>query len=418
MAGVADLTLAGVRLYSVTNGDIIDCSNIVSVKVDQSFDPISLTLPISTATVVVQAIEDIETVFSEGVCFCIYKDGHSLVRMYVESLKQTGKNTWTVTLQNIIGVLEDTNTALYVTNWGIVADKAPKALISSRALNLGSNVEFDSVYTDGDYRLTGFLPYFNKRDGLRDIAFATGAAIIIDPANGNKEIRFCQLSDEVQTVIPTNRVLSIEKIETTPDVKVIKCHFPAYDEEDVADEATLLYDASAKGPSDLVVFRHERPYISDGGNAVEVIRESSGYLVFSSESTGVIGGQACIDSGSDLYYGNLSNEEEMIDADSGVHTMVSQLRCSGDMTATKVLKRCYEYLSQGVTYRVKIAAVREKTVVDEREIITYKYNVSLGEVIQIDTEEYGTVVGRVIRMTYNLTNGIIVKNVELKKVDV
>lgn len=420
MADMLDIMSNGVHIVDVdsfanqTEDFALEPNQIVSVKIDQSIDPVSLSLPISTAIITVRDVTSPETVFAKGRKLCIIQDGYIVAIMFVDNVEQINGDEWRVALHDYIGTLADSDVELTTNGWGLASGKWPNRFLSGRALGISGNFVMDEKYEGDEYELEGFLPYASKRDGVRNIAFAIGAAVLpnLSGVSTRTLIKICPLSNDV-TVIPTDHVLSIKKNEAQTNIKTLKCHLSDYSDGQFASKARVLYDAEASGPSSRVIIKHDRPFDSDSGNdEVEVIKTGPGYVVFSANSSGIIGGFDYVDNGTDLYVGDLSEDDEPESTDV-LREVSLPIHTKDENLARSILTACYNYLTQGTTYRVKLATKRVKN----GSRYFHEYNVALGDVLQIDTEDYGTIVGRVIRMQYNLTGGIIVKDVELKKIE-
>ena len=102
----------------------------------------------------------------------------------------------------------------------------------------------------------------------------------------------------------------------------------------------------------------------------------------------------------------------------------------------KVLDSCYNYLVKGNTIRTKIVEGKHEVyVVDNKygasiygsivygkasrsvgDVATTVYDqpVSVGELIETETEYIGDLTGRVIRQNFNLNGGIIIKDTVMR----
>ncbi len=79
-----------------------------------------------------------------------------------------------------------------------------------------------------------------------------------------------------------------------------------------------------------------------------------------------------------------------------------------------VLEKCYNWLIKTNTINLKIVEGKHVAYEGSNAVVTYDTPVNLGEVIKSETEYLGEVTGRIIKQSFSLNGGIIVKEAVLK----
>ena len=246
---------------------------------------------------------------------------------------------------------------------------------------------------------------------------------VVDTSNSDV-VNVYELDNEVKQTIPLNRIMqgqSFTDDETVTGVEVTVHTYKAIT------ETMDAYDASESGAGENIFVKFSEPLhdlsISNG----EIKSYGANFAIINANAGCVLKGQRYEHTTQTRRKNNpvvLASEiEKIVAVDNATLVSVHNINT--------VLEKCYNWLIRTNTVNLKIVEGKhvsggefyrygqakygtikygEKTP----KIVTYDEPVNIGENINAETEYLGTVGGRIIKLSFSLNGGILVKEAVLK----
>jgi hypothetical protein len=228
------------------------------------------------------------------------------------------------------------------------------------------------------------------------VVFAIGA---VADTSDSDVVKIFVLSDDVTQTIPLSRIRqgqNFDDSETVTGVEIVSHSYKKLDEN------IDVYKSEEYGENVFIKFS-EPLYDLTISNGSEIIESGANYAVINVIEGGVLRGKKYEHTKATKRKNNplvLANEIEKI-------VSIENATLVSSDNVDKVLDKCYNYLTKTLTVKEKIVEGRHTN--SENETI-YDQTVNVGDVITSETEILGDISGRVIKETFNLIGGIIVKD--------
>ncbi len=392
-----------------------------NVKLIQELDPISSEITINTCDFTLDSKTDMEYSFQAKQPLSIYFNGQLRATTFVKSSKRKAKFLWEIQSEDYIGVMD--SVAFY---GGIYAEKLAAELIDEICAKAKSVCNISSVF-DG-VTVSGYIPFTTCRDALMQVCFAIGA--VVDTSNSDK-IEIYQLEDEIKQTIPLNRIMqgqNFDTEETVTSVEVTAHNYIA--KTDTATENWIVvYEAAQDGIGENILVQFSEPLHSlDTRGAGSIIESGTNYAIITATDTSFRLAGLGYDHTTVIKRKSnpvvLASEIEKVVAIQNA-TLVNANNVGG------ILDRCYDYLTKVDSTNLKIVEGKHVQYGDyikygqakygtfkygakTPNIVTYDQPVNVGENIEAETEYLGIVSGRIIKQSFSLNGGIIIKEAVLK----
>ena len=182
-----------------------------SVTILQELDLISSELPISTLNWLLVSKSDIEYIFQLKQPVEAYSGSNLIGVFYISEAKRTGPNTYEITCEDALGVLDG-----YFFPAAIYSEYNAAQLLQDIA-SPDFDVEIDSVFED--VTVTGLIPDCTKREAFQQVLFAIGAACT---TAGRAGIKVFAPPAENPAEIPDCRIYVGGSMETEPIVTAVR----------------------------------------------------------------------------------------------------------------------------------------------------------------------------------------------------
>lgn len=392
-----------------------------SVSVEQSIDPMSSDLPISTLSFTLDSKSDMIYSFQTKQPLNVYFNGEMRATTFVTKSKRKAEKQWTVDSEDYVGQMDG------ITFLGdIYTDKNVTELLNTMFTEARIPVVVDEAFADTT--ISGLIPVSNMRDAVRQICFAIGA--VVDTSH-SESVNIRKLPDTISEYIPKSRIRtgwSSEENEKISQLTLEVYTFTALPITDEKAEWDNLYLASESGTGDNILVTFNEPHYN------LLVDESDGEIVKSSATYAIINAK----NGNCRLRGyKYKKTSEVIE--SQLFPNVSQTEHSSVKTfsgatlitknnASDVLNRLYNYYTKGSKVNMSIIEgyAQDFSGTYGNSIYgTFKYNssgakvytfdniVKLGDRISADAEYLGTITGTIISERYSLDGKILVKGVEI-----
>lgn len=385
-----------------------------NVKLIQEIDPISSEISINTCDFTLDSKTDMEYSFQAKQPLSVYFNGELKATTFVKTSKRKSKQLWTVESEDYIGLLD----SIPFPGGIYIAKNAVELLEEIFAI---AKVPYNISDVFSSATVTGHIPYTTCREAIMHVAIAIGA--VVDTSNSDK-VEIYTLSDEETQIIPLKRIMqgqSFDDDETTTGVEVAAHTYTPLTEN------TYLYKAEDSGTGENIFVKFSEPMhdidIYDG----EILQSGANYAVINANSECQLWGQKYEHTTSVKRKDNpkvLKSEIEKVVAIENA-TLVSTANIDA------VLERCFKWLLKNNQTNLKIIEGKHvsggevikygqvkygafKYGAKLPKVVTYDKAVNVGEVITCETEYLGNKTGRIIKETFNLNGGIIIKEAILK----
>lgn len=368
-----------------------------NVKLIQEIDPISSQISINTADFTIDRKTDIEYFFQEKQPLNVYFNGELKSTTFVKSAKRKSKNSWQVQSEDYIGLLDS------ISYYGGIYINTNAFDVLSDIFSV-AKVPYKVDETFASATVTGYIPYTTCRDALMQVAFAIQA--VVDTSDVDY-VNIYALDDEIKQTIPLNRIMqgqSFSDEETVTGVEVAVHTYKA-----IA-ETIDAYDATESGAGDNIFVKFSEPLHDLSISGGEIVSSGTNYAVINANSNCTLTGQKYEHTTQIIRKNNpvvlASDIEKIVAIDNA--TLVSQHNID------KVLEKCYNWLIKTNTTNLKIVEGKHIQNLDGQNSVVYDKRVNVGDRIEAETEYLGNVDGRIIKQSFNLNGGIIVKEAALK----
>lgn len=407
------------RLKSIDHGYGMwfEPNQLRGVKLIQEVNPISAEISINTTDFELELDVEGGVLFQRKQPLSIYYNGDLVSTSFVTEYKRASKKRWNIKSEDYIGLLN--NIPYY---GGIYTNT--KAVDILRDIFSVAKIPYsiDSVFES--FELTGYIPYTTCREALMQVAFAIQATV--DTSNSE----FVNIKPFVETIsqsIPLDRIIQgqnfvVEDVVTSVEV-TSHTYTPTNDTKEV-------YLATESGVGERIFVKFSEPLhtleIVNGTFALNDKGEElkhSNYAVINAYEGCILSGKK-YDHTTEIHRKNnpfvhANDFEKTISVENA--TLVSKNNFAA------VLEKCYEYYTNKQTINARIVEAKHvqggetvrygqmkyggiKYGAKTPKVITYDARTNAGEKIEMDTEFLGKKIGTIIKQTFNLNGGTVVKD--------
>ena len=374
-----------------------------SVKIVQDINPISSEISVNTVDFTLKTKTNRAYDFTELQTVDVYFKGILRQHVYISSAKRTGADTWNVTAQDYIGLLDGIPFM-----GGMYNNHSAVSLLSS-ILNQ-AKVPFEISDDFKSDVVFGYIPICSCREAIMQICFAIGAAC--DTSN-SEVLKIFKLSDTVGAIIDLGHIG--QNPSFTDSAKVTEVQLTCHNYSRIGDTIEA-YKAADKGSGEGILTEFSEPLhtlsITDG----EIVQSGVNYAVINA-------GAGCVLTGRKYQDRKTVKSKRRTDISAGISEnikTISDATLVSGRNADKILDLCFDYLTKSRKTNMKIYEKRHYIRYGSGYFGVPKYMqtvseqaINCGDVIKAETEYLGDITGRIISQRYNLDGGIIVKECEV-----
>ena len=381
-----------------------------NVKLIQEIDPISTQIAINTADFVIDSKSNIEYSFQTKQPLSIYFNGKLQATTFVKKPKRNSRFLWQIQSEDYIGVLDGTQF-----EGGIYVNKNAIELLTEIFNKAKVPFKVDDAF-QGE-TITGYIPYTTCRDALMQVVFALQAAV--DTSNSDV-VNVFALDDTIKQTVPLNRIMQGQNFEDEEIVSGVELAAHVYT---ASNESVVVYDAIESGIGANIYVKFAEPLHSLTINNGEILLASTNYAVINAL-------EGCVLTGKKYEHNILikrRNNPVVTSTDLEKTVAIESATLVNPRNVDRVLEKCYNYIVNSGIVNAKIVEGKHVQYGEpikygqkkygafkygERypSVITYDEPVAVGDVIQTATEYLGDIRGRVIKQTFSLNGGVIVKD--------
>lgn len=384
-----------------------------NVKLIQEINPISTEISINTADFTLDSKSDIQYSFQAKQPLSIYFNGELKATTFVKSSTRKSKNIWDIQSEDYIGLLD--NAQYY---GGMYTNANAVELLTDIFTVAKVPYVIDEVFAD--ITVTGYIPFTTCRNALMQVAFAIQA--VVDTSN-SAVVRVFALDDEIKQTIPLERIMqgqSFADEETVTGVEIV-----AHSYKPITD-TTDIYDASESGTGENIFIKFSQPLHDLSIINGEIVSQGTNYAVVNANDGCVVTG------GKYEHTTNVKRKNNPLVLASDIEKIVSidNATLVSSNNIDNLIDKCYNWITRNNTTILKIVEGKHVTYGDKIKygqgkygtfkygegtdtVVTYDKHVDVGDNIKTETAYLGTIAGRIVKQTFNLNGGTIIKQCEV-----
>lgn len=390
------------RVIDYGYGTIFYGDELRSVKLIQEIDPLSTEISINTCDFTLDSKNDnINYSFQAKQPLSIYFNGKLKATTFVKKSNRKSKFLWNVQSEDYIGLMDS------IPYYGGLYHNA-LAVDVLKDIFAVAKVPFSIDEAFSNAPITGYIPYSTCREALMQVAFAIKA--VVDTSDSDV-VKVYALKDNIEQTIPLNRIMQGQNFTDDETVTSVEIAVHTYKP---TTETVDVYDSTESGTGQGILVKFTEPLhdlnIANGTFAVDESGKElkhANYAVINANTNCILTGQKYEHNTSTRIKKNpvvmASEIEKVVAIDSA--TLVTQ------SNVDNVLDKCYNWLIK--TSQTNLKIVEGKHVTDDN-VVKYDKPVNVGENISAETAYLGTVSGRLIKQSFSLGGGIIIKEAVLK----
>lgn len=394
-----NIGLNRLRLNAVYYGVVKEFSgrDLTNVKIVQQVSPITAETYIGTSSIGARITDGVKYSFTNGQMLAIYLDNELLSTQFISEAKRQSKTDWDLKTEDYLGILADTTFA-----GGVVENV--EAYPALQEIFDTANVPYDIDPIFKNMRFTGFIPYTNCREALRQAVFAIQGIVICDnrkiyikpsPINGGNP-------DLIK--ISKSRIMQGGTLEQDVLPSAIEITFHKYEKSGTEEE---IFKADAADEGEVLIVFSDPYYDIDSNWKAQKVEITSTYAKITAPEAGfVITGKK---------YKHIQQIKRKTyptsrDINTGNVISIPNMTLINANNIDNVLNMCYNYYANPDALKTKIIERKHDDGTKDRSINLY-------DEIQCDTVYSGDFVGIVTKQTFNLNSSIVVKETEVKGVN-
>lgn len=390
---------------------------IRKAKIIQEIDPLSTKISINTCDFTLDSKKNIEFSFEERQPISVYFNDKLRSTTFVKSAKRKSKNIWNIQGEDYIGLMD---TVPYY--GGIYSNKNAVELIT----DIFSVAKIPFVIDDSfnDEVVSGYIPYTTCRDALMQVVFAIDA--VVDTSNSDK-VKIYALSDEITQTISLNRILQGQNFDD--ETRMTAVEVTAHSYKPIQEKVTI-YDAKESGTGDNIFVKFNEP--------LHNLTITNGVILSSGNNYAIItANENCILDGLKHEHTTIikrKNNPFVLSSDVENVISVQNATLVSFNNIDRIVEKCYDYYENTGVINLSIIEGKHEVKTEKSIYGIATYGLStymgydkssrsvvkdqiteVGQVIDVETEYLGVNQGRILRQSYNLNGGILIKDTILKR---
>lgn len=386
------------RVIDYGYGVMFRASELQNVNVMQEVDPISSQISINTMDFILHSKADVFYSFQAKQPLSVYFNGELKSTTFIKSARRKSQFVWDIKSEDYIGLMDSIPFF-----GGIYNGKDAYELLEE--IFLLAKVPYSINENLRGVLLYGYIPFTNCREALMQVAFAVQNAV--DTSKG-EEVKVFELDESVKQTIAKGRILqgqSFDKGEIVTGVEITAHSYTPIS------ETITAYDAKNDGTGENIFVKFNEPLHDLSITNGEIISCGTNYAVINADDNCVLTGQKYDHTTQTRRKNNplvLANEIEKI-------ISIEKATLVSFNNIDKIMEKCYNWLVKTDTVNLKIAERKHVEYSDsDNYFVYYDMPVSVGDFIETETEYMGNITGTVIKQSFNLNGGIIVKDTVMR----
>lgn len=406
------------KLHSIEYGYGAEFSGdeLMNVRAIQEISPLSDEISINTLDFDLRHTRDVEFSFQDRQSIEVYFNEKLISKTFIKDFKRKSKMQWKISTEDYIGLMETTPFS-----GGIYENKPAIELLTS--IFNTAKVPFvvqEDVFEQTN--LSGYIPFTNCREALMQVAFAMGASV--DTSN-RSDVYIYRLREEIKSSIPLRRIMQGQNFQT--ETKMTAFELTAHQYRKIDDEI-VLYEAEKSGVGENIFVKFSQPIHEISIINGEIVGENYGanYAVINAR-------EGCVLSGKKYEHNQLVKRKVnplVLGTDSDNIISIKDATLVSTNNIDNLLERCYNYYINNRKVNLKIVEARHTSYggaikYGQKKYGLFKYGeytksvsydepTNVGELIEVETEYLGNIVGRIVKQSFNLNGNNVVKETVMR----
>lgn len=352
-----------------------------SAKMIQEIDPISTSVPINPFDFTIDSKKNIEFSFQKRQPIEVIFNGEKRATAFVKSAKRKSKTMWDIHAEDHIGLMDSVHF-----NGGIYSNKNAVDLIDE--IFSVAKVPYGVEIGFGDIVVSGYIPYTTCREALMQVIFAIGA--VADTSNSDK-VNIFSLKKDITQEISRRRIMQGQSFEDETRVTAVELMSHAYNE---TNETLVAYEAEKSGTGNNIFVSFTEPLHDLTITSGSIVESGVNYAIINANS-------GCTLTGKKYEHTTVIHRKDnplVISTDIENVIAIEDATLISSNNIDKILLLCYNYIVN--TEKINMKIIDGKTNI----------NTNVGDLISYETEYLGKKTGRIIRQSFSLVGGMLVKD--------
>lgn len=386
-----------------------------NVKLIQEIDPISTQISINTADFTLDSKTDMEYSFQAKQPLSVYFNGELKATTFVKTSKRQSRFLWQIQSEDYIGIMDSIPYP-----GGIYTDKNAVELLTDIFTVAKVPFSIDDVFADAT--VAGYIPYTTCRDALMQVAFAIQA--VVDTSDSDV-VKVFALEEDVKQTVPLNRIMQGQNFDNEEAVTGVEVTYHSYSKN--YREEVEVYNEEQSGIGNNILVKFSEPLHSLEITNGTIVSAHTNYAIINADYYCVLTGlkydHRTITKRKNIDLLAAGQLEKIVAVENA--TLVSK------NNVDNVLDKCFDWLTRTNSTNLKIVEGKHvsggeyykygqtkygtiKYGQKTPTVVKYDKRVNVGEKIEANTEYSGVVSGRIIKQSFGLNGGSIIKEVVLK----
>lgn len=352
-----------------------------SAKMIQEIDPISTSVPINTFDFAIDSKKNIEFSFQTRQPIDVIFNGEKRATAFVKSAKRKSKTMWDIHAEDHIGLMD----SVYFKG-GIYSNKNAVDLIDE--IFSVAKVPYGAEIGFGDIVVSGYIPYTTCREALMQVIFAIGA--VADTSNSDK-VNIFALKKDITQEISRRRIMQGQNFEDETRVTAVELMSHSYNE---TNETLVAYEAEKSGTGNNIFVSFTNPLHDLTITSGSIVESGVNYAIINANS-------GCTLTGKKYEHTMVIHRKDnplVLSTDIENVVAIEDATLISSNNIDKILLLCYNYIVN--TEKINMRIIDGKTNI----------NTKVGDLISYETEYIGKKTGRIIRQSFSLVGGMLVKD--------
>ena len=402
------------KLHSIEYGYGADFSGdeLKNVRVIQEISPLSDEIAINTADFDLISNRDIEFSFKDRQKVEIYFNGTLRAKTFIKDFKRRTKTQWSISTEDYIGLLETVPFGGGVYENVVAVELLKTVLNTAKVPYTIQDGVFDGI------AISGYIPFTNCREALMQVAFAMGA--LVDTSN-REDIYISSLNQELSQNIPLSRIMQGQNFKTETKMTAFELTGHEYKK---TDKIRVLYEAEKSGSGENIFVKFTEPIYNLSIANGELVKQGTNYAIINADENCVLSGKSY----EHIQFAKRKTNPLVLTTDVENVISIKDATLVSSNNIDNLLEKCYNYYANNRTVNLKIVegknTIRKLVKYGSAKYGSFKYGqnvlrvydktVNVGDLIETETEYLGNIQGRVIKQTFNLNGGIIIKDTVMR----
>lgn len=382
-----------------------------NVKIIQEIDLLSTKIAINTCDFTLESKRSIDFSFQERQPISIYFNNKLRATSFVDKAIRKGRSTWNVQTEDYIAIME--SVPFY---GGIYNNVSATSLLEDIFDTAQASYEIESTFEDS--KVTGYIPYTNCREALMQVAFAIGG--VVDTTNSGK-ISIFSPKENISQKISLDRIMQGQNFTEQTRMTAVEITAHTYGK---TEETVTAYDATEGGAGANLFVAFTEPL-----HSLSII---NGVILSYGDNYAIItAGSGCLLTGKKYEHKEtkkIISNPLIFSTDKKNIISIKNATLVSPSNVDKVAERCYNYYINNEVVKLKIVEGKHEEKIStsyygisfygtkkysQKEIV-YDSSTAVGDKIECETEYLGEIQKTIVKQTYNLNGGIIIKDTELR----